>query len=263
MTDIVAALAWLFDPVNWAGPGGIPARTGEHVLYSLLTLLLAVAIALPIGFAIGHTGRFRGLAVGVSGALRALPTLGLVVYLALIMANITIVPPLIALTILAIPPILAGAYSGLQSVDRRTIDAARSVGMTEWQIFAKVELPLSLPLVIGGVRSGALQVIATWTVAAILPVGGLGRFLIDGLPVQNYAEMLGGSIIVVALALVADGLFALTQKLVVPRGVTAGKAGAETTRDSMATSSTAKDGAASDSAASDSAARDPGRAPVT
>ena len=227
MTDFVAAFGWLFDPVNWAGPGGIPARTGEHIVYSLLTLILAGVIALPIGFAIGHTGRLRGFAVGVSGALRAVPTLGLVVYLALITANISIVPPLIALTILAIPPLLAGAYSGLESVDRRTIDAARAVGMTEWQIFTKVELPLSLPLVIGGMRSGALQVIATWTVAAILPVGGLGRFLFDGLAVQNYPEMLGGSIIVVVLALVVDGLFALTQKLVVPRGVLAGRVAGE------------------------------------
>ena len=223
MTDFIAAFQWLVDPVNWAGPGGIPARTGEHIVYTLLTLLIASIIALPIGFLIGHTGRLRGFAVGVSGALRALPTLGLVVYLALIMANISIVPPLIALTILAIPPLLAGAYSGLESVNRSTIDAARAIGMTEWQIFAKVELPLSLPLVLGGLRSGALQVIATWTVAAILPVGGLGRFLFDGLAVQNYPEMLGGSIIVVALALVSDGLFAITQKLVVPRGVAAGK----------------------------------------
>jgi osmoprotectant transport system permease protein len=223
MTDIVAAFGWIFDPANWGGPSGIPARLGEHIVYSLLTLLLAAAIALPIGFAIGHSGRFRGLAVGVSGALRALPTLGLVIYLALITTNLTIVPPLIALTILAIPPVLAGAYSGLESVDRAPIDAAKAIGMTGWQVFTKVELPLALPLVIGGIRSGALQVIATWTVAAILPVGGLGRFLIDGIAVQNYPEMLGGSIIVIALALVSDGLFALTQRLVVPRGVIAGR----------------------------------------
>ncbi|MFP3465237.1 ABC transporter permease [Leifsonia sp. SIMBA_070] len=223
MTDVLAAFGWIFDPANWVGPSGIPVRLGEHIVYSLLTLLLAAAIALPIGFAIGHSGKFRGLAVGVSGALRALPTLGLLIYLALITTNLTIVPPLIALTILAIPPILAGAYSGLESVDRAPIDAARAIGMTGWQVFAKVELPLALPLVIGGIRSGALQVIATWTVAAILPVGGLGRFLFDGIAVQNYPEMLGGSIIVVALALVSDGLFALVQRLVVPRGVIAGR----------------------------------------
>lgn len=223
MTDVLAALQWIFDPVNWSGPNGIPIRLGEHIVYSLLTLLLAAIIALPIGFAIGHSGRFRGISVGASGALRALPTLGLVVYLALVTTNLTIVPPLIALTILAIPPILAGAYSGLESVDRATIDAARAIGMTGWQVFTKVELPLALPLVLGGIRSGALQVIATWTVAAILPVGGLGRFLFDGIAVQDYPEMLGGSIIVVALALVSDGLFAITQRLVVPRGVLAGR----------------------------------------
>jgi osmoprotectant transport system permease protein len=223
MTDILAAFGWVFDPANWVGAGGIPARLGEHIWYSLLTLILAGVIALPIGLSIGHTGRFRGLAVAVSGALRAIPTLGLVVYLALITLNLTIVPPLIALTILAIPPVLAGAYSGLESVDRRTIDAARAVGMTELQILRTVEIPLSLPLIIGGLRSAALQVIATWTVAAILPVGGLGRFLFDGLAVRQYPEMLGGSILVIALALVTDGLFALVQRVVVPRGVTAGK----------------------------------------
>jgi osmoprotectant transport system permease protein len=231
MTDFVAAFGWLTDPAHWMGPGGIPARTLEHIWYSFLTLVLAAAIALPIGFAVGHTGRFRGLAVGVSGALRALPTLGLVIYLALLTTNLTIVPPLIALTILAIPPVLAGAYSGLQSVDRQTIDAARGIGMTAWQVFTKVELPLSLPLVIGGVRSGGLQVIATWTVAAILPVGGLGRFLIDGLSVQDYPQMLGGSIIVVLLALITDGLFAIVQKIVVPRGVAAGAIRTTRTKD--------------------------------
>ncbi|MFF1879056.1 ABC transporter permease [Leifsonia sp. NPDC058230] len=223
MTDILAAFGWLFDPANWSGPDGIPTRLGEHIAYSALTLLIAAVIAIPIGLAIGHTGRFRGFAVVLSGAFRAIPTLGLVVYLALALQSSTIVPPLIALTILAIPPILAGAYSGVESVDPRTVDAARAMGMTEFQIMAKVELPLSLPLLIGGLRSGALQVIATWTVAAILPVGGLGRYLIDGLAVRQYDQMLGGSILVVALALVTDGLFALTQRFVVPRGVTAGR----------------------------------------
>ncbi|HEV7182936.1 MAG TPA: ABC transporter permease [Leifsonia sp.] len=223
MTDILAAFGWLSDPANWAGPGGIPTRLAEHLWYSALTLLIAAVIAVPIGLAVGHTGRFRGLAVGLSGALRAIPTLGLLVYLAVVTLNLSIVPPLIALTILAIPPLLAGAYSGIESVDPRTVDAARAMGMTELQILTKVELPLSLPLIIGGLRSAALQVIATWTVAAILPVGGLGRYLIDGLAVRRYDEMLGGSILVVALALLVDGVFALLQKLVVPGGVAAGK----------------------------------------
>jgi osmoprotectant transport system permease protein len=145
--------------------------------------------------------------------------LGLVVFLALELGGLDITSPLIALTILAIPPVLAGAYAGVDSVDKGTVDAARAMGMTEFQILRKVELPLALPLVIGGLRSAMLQVIATWTVAAILPVGGLGRFLFDGLSVRAYDEMLAGSILVVVLALVTDGVFAIVQRLVVPRGV--------------------------------------------
>lgn len=230
MTDIFSAFVWLADPAHWSGPDGVPTRVGEHLLYSLVTIILAGIIAIPIGLAIGHTGRFRGLAITLSGALRALPTLGLVIYLALILSPaVGLLPPggltgpLIALTILAIPPILAGAYAGVESVDPQTVDAARSMGMTELQILRKIELPLSLPLLIGGLRSGALQVIATWTVAAILPLGGLGRYLYDGLPVRRYDEMLAGAILVIVLALLVDGVFAVLQRLVVPRGVVAGQ----------------------------------------
>lgn len=220
MNNWIDALAWLVDPANLTGASGVPARLGEHVWYTLITLLIAGVIALPIGYLIGHTGRGRGLAVAVSGGFRALPTLGLVTVLALFL-GLGILAPLVALVVLAIPPLLAGAYAGVEAVERSTIDSARSVGMTEWQIFAQVELPLSLPLAISGVRSATLQVIATWTVAAILPVGGLGRFMLDGLPVRDYAEVLGGAIVVILLALVADAVLAGTQKLVIPRGVTA------------------------------------------
>ena len=230
MTDIFSAFVWLFDPANWPGPAGIAVRIGQHLEYSLITLVLAALIAIPIGLAIGHTGRFRSLAITLTGALRALPTLGLVIFLALILSSTAgllppggLIAPVIALTVLAIPPVLAGAYAGVESVDKRTVDAARAMGMTEFQILLKVELPLGLPLLIGGLRSATLQVIATWTVAAILPVGGLGRFIFDGLPIRRYDEMLGGSLLVIVLALAADGLFAITQRLVVPRGVLAGR----------------------------------------
>jgi len=217
-----AAFLWILDPAHLGGPTGILARVGEHVWYTAITLLIAVLIALPIGLAIGHTGRGRTLAVQVSGGLRSLPTLGVVTLLGL-WFGIGLSAPLAAMVVLALPPILAGAYSGVDAVDRHTIDAARAVGMTGWQLLGKVELPLALPLIIGGIRSACLQVIATWTVAAILPLGGLGRFLYDALPLRDYPQMLAGSILVIALALVADGMFALVQKLVVPRGVLAGR----------------------------------------
>lgn len=222
MNLIGEAFAWIVDPANFGGPAGILFRTGEQLWYTLITLVLAVVIALPIGLAVGHTGRGRSAAVQVSGALRALPTLGMLLLLALWLGA-GFAPPLIVLVALALPPVIAGGYAGVGAVSGETVDAARSVGMTEWQVLTKVELPLALPLIIGGIRSSCLQVIATWTVAAYLPVGGLGRFLIDGLAVLNYAEMLGGSLVVIILALLVDGLFALVQRLVVPRGVIAGQ----------------------------------------
>ncbi|AYG05102.1 ABC transporter permease [Gryllotalpicola protaetiae] len=222
MNSYSDAFAWLVDPVHWAGPSGIPQRLLEHLGYTGLTLVIAIVIALPVGLYIGHTGRGREIVVPFTGALRALPTLGLVILLALGL-GIGILPPLIALVILALPPIIAGAYSGLESVDREVVDAARSVGFTGSGVLWQVEVPLALPLIVGGIRSACLQVIATWTVAAFLPLGGLGRFLYDALPNQDYAQLLAGSILVIVLALLADGLFAIVQRLVTPRGVTAGR----------------------------------------
>ncbi|HEU0257207.1 MAG TPA: ABC transporter permease [Microbacteriaceae bacterium] len=214
------AFAWLADPAHYAGVNGIPVRLGQHVAYTGITLVIAAAVALPLGFLIGHTGKGRSLAVQVSGGLRSLPTLGLVIVLALLL-GLGIGAPMIALVILAVPPVLAGAYSGVESVDPRVVDAARAVGMTGWQVLWRVEVPLGLPLVIGGLRSAALQAIATWTVAAVLPLGGLGRYIYDAIATYDYTEMFAGSVLVIVLALVVDGLFAVLQRLVVPRGVVA------------------------------------------
>ncbi len=218
MNWFAAAIAWLVDPTNLPGPQGIGARLGEHVGYALLTLVIATVIALPIGLAIGHTGRGKAIAIPFAGALRALPTLGLVTLLAL-GVGLGILAPLIALVVLAIPPLLAGAYAGVESVDRLTVDAARACGMTQWQVLTRVELPLALPLIAGGLRSAGLQVIATWTVAAWLPLGGLGRFIFDALPVRDYGRMLAGSLLVIVLALIVDGALALLQRAVTPAGV--------------------------------------------
>jgi len=205
---------WLGDSANWSGDDGIPHRLAQHLDYTALTVVIAAAIAIPIGLWVGHTGRLRGLAVISTGALRALPTLGVLAYASLF-SGIGIKPAIFTLVLLAIPPLLAGAYAGLESVNRQTIDAARAIGMTEWQVLRKVEVPLALPLIIGGFRSATLQVVATATVAAYIPgPGGLGRYLIDGLAVSDYARIVGGSIVVIALALVLDGLFVILQRVV-------------------------------------------------
>jgi osmoprotectant transport system permease protein len=212
------AIAWIFDPANYTGLNAIPLRLAQHLIFTLVTLVIASAIAIPLGYLIGHTGRGRGLAVTTSGGLRAIPTLGLLTLVAL-WVGVGVVAPYVALTVLAIPPILAGAYTGFEAIDRRTVDAARAVGMSELQIVRKVEVPLGLPLLIGGLRSATLQVIATATLAAYVADLGLGRYLFSGLKTRDYAEMLGGSILVILLALVLEGIFALIQRFVVPRGV--------------------------------------------
>lgn len=222
MTLFEESINWLLDPANWVGPGGIPTRLLEHLIFTLVTLLIASAIAVPLGFLIGHTGRGRGLAVAVSGGLRALPTLGLLTLVAL-WVGIGLEAPYVALTVLAIPPVLAGAYTGFEAIDRATIDAARAVGMSEGQIVRKVEIPLGLPLLIGGLRSGTLQVVATATLAAYVADFGLGRYLFSGLKTRDYAEMLGGSILVILLALALEGIFSVIQRIVVPPGVSAGR----------------------------------------
>ena len=152
--------AWLTDHTHWIGADGIPHRLLEHVGYSALTVALSALVAVPLGLWIGHTGRGRSFAVAITGALRALPTLGLLTWFVLL-AGIGLAAPTVALVILAIPPLLAAAYSGLESLDRQTVDAARAQGMTEWQILFQVELPLALPLLVGGLRSATLQVVAT------------------------------------------------------------------------------------------------------
>lgn len=203
--------SWLTDGAQWHGDDGLPHRIVQHIGYTALTVAVASAIAIPLGLWIGHTGRMRGLAVSLTGALRALPTLGLVTLMGLWL-GIGLIPPTIALVVLAIPPLLAGAYAGLESVDRATVDAARAIGMSEWQVLGKVEIPLALPIIVGGIRSAVLQVIATATIAAYIGLGGLGRYLIDGLAVRDYPQMAGGSVIVVVLALLLDGAFVLVQR---------------------------------------------------
>jgi osmoprotectant transport system permease protein len=216
MSVFSEAVSWLSDGTHWQGDDGFPHRIAEHVGYTALTVVIATAIAVPLGLWIGHTGRLRGLAVAVTGALRALPTLGLLT-LVVLWRGIGLAPPTIALVVLAIPPLLAGAYAGLESVDRATIDAARAIGMTEWQVLGRVEIPLAMPLIIGGIRSAVLQVVATATIAAYIGLGGLGRYLIDGLAIRDYPQMLAGSLVIVVLALVLDGCFALLQRVLSPQ----------------------------------------------
>jgi len=175
---------WLTDSAQWSGPDGIPTRVLEHLEYSVVTLLIAAAIAIPVGLFVGHTGRGRFL-VSVANSLRAVPTLGLLFAISLwigpkIHGSLAfVIPSIVVLVLLAIPPILSGTYAGIEGVDPDARDAAKGMGMRGSEALFKVELPCALPLVMSGLRSAALQVIATATIASSVSLGGLGRYLID------------------------------------------------------------------------------------
>jgi osmoprotectant transport system permease protein len=228
-------ISWLTDPAHWQGNEGIPLRIGEHLWYAALALVVAALVAVPIGLAVGHTGRGRFLAVNLSGGLRAVPSLGLLFLSIMLLESRlpggagVLVPCELVLVVLAVPPILAGAYAGVEQVDAAARDAARGMGMRGAQVLWRVEVPCALPLIISGLRSAALQVIATATLAATVGLGGLGRFLIDGLSVRDYSQMASGAVLVAALALLVDLLGATLQRVVVSPGLT-GKTDRSTTR---------------------------------
>jgi osmoprotectant transport system permease protein len=218
MNLLAEALAWIFSPARLTGSLPLPTAIAQHLAFTFGSVAIAAVIAIPIGWLIGHTGRGRELAVFLSGAARALPALGLVVLLSLLLGVAFKTEAAVAtFVVLAIPSILAGAYAGIEAIDRTVIDAGRAMGMTQWQILFRIEMPLGLSLLIGGLRSATLQVVATVTIGAYIGVGGLGYYILQGIALRDFAEILGASIVVVALALVLDGLFALLARFAVPR----------------------------------------------
>lgn len=222
---IADLFAWLGDPVNWAGPTGIPTRLLEHLAYSAAALLVAGGIGIPLGLYVGHTGRGTFAVAAVANAFRAIPSLGLLLVVVLLVTvvfptNTAIVGACVfVLVILAVPPILTSTYAGVQGIDSAARDAAYGVGMTGREVLARVEIPCALPLILSGVRSAMLQIISTATIAAYASLGGLGRYLIDGQAVRNYAEMLAGALLVAALALAAEGVLSALQRAVVSPGM--------------------------------------------
>jgi osmoprotectant transport system permease protein len=230
MTLVFQAFAWIFTPAHWTTTAqltGIPDALGQHLALSGISLVVAIIIAIPLGLYIGHTGKGRRVAIVASNIARALPTLGLLSILILAIPNVPVLPAgypaeIIVFALLAIPPLLAGAYAGLESVNRQTIDAARSLGMTEWQILTRVEIPLGIGLIFGGLRSAVLQIVATVTIASLFGQISLGTYLANGLAQGDNVQLVAGAFLVAALALLIDGLLAIVQRFVVPRGVSRG-----------------------------------------
>jgi osmoprotectant transport system permease protein len=229
MEFLGSVLEWFADPVNWSGRDGIPVRLGEHLGLSGLPLLIAVAIALPVGLSIGHTGRGASVAINLSNVGRAVPTLAILVIawmlLGLPLAELGLrreaaeITTIIAMVALAVPPIVTNTYVGLAEVDRDLVEAGRGMGMTGPQILLRVELPIALPVVLAGVRTAAVQVVATATLGAVVATGGFGRYLIDGIAQLKYQEMFAGAILVGLLAIATELAFAWLQRRTLSPGI--------------------------------------------
>lgn len=229
MEFLAQVAAWFTDPGNWSGPDGIPVRVGEHLVLSGVPLLVASAVALPVGLAIGHTGRLAGLAINASNVGRAIPTLAILVIAWLVLSRPLVelglrreaaeVTTGIAMVALALPPIVTNAFVGVSEVDRELVEAARGMGMTPMQVLRQVELPVALPVVLAGLRTAAVQVVATATLGAVLATGGLGRYLIDGLAQLRFDEMFAGAVLVALLAILTELAFAGLQRRTLSPGL--------------------------------------------
>lgn len=225
MNLIESTVAWLTDATNWAGSGGIPTRLAEHLALSGVSLAIAMAVAIPVGIWIGHTGRFTSAAINTSNVGRALPSLALIGIVLPITAAIDpqlgfkVYPTLIAMIVLAIPPILVNTQAGIAGVDRDLVEAGRAMGMREGELIRGLELPVALPAIVAGVRSAAVQVVATLTLGAIFGSGGLGRYLVEGIAQRDDGMTFGGVVLVAALALAVEGAFVLLLRLIRSPGI--------------------------------------------
>lgn len=221
MSIVEAALAWLADPTSWSGPAGVPTRLLEHVALSGAALAIAMLIAIPAGIWIGHTGRGTRLGANLANVGRALPSLAVIAIVLPLTAAIDpqagfkVYPTLVAMVVLAVPPILVNTQTGILEVDRDVVETARAMGMRASQMVARVELPLALPAIVAGLRSAAVQIVATATLGAVFGGGGLGRYLVEGIAQRDEGMIFGGVVLVAVLALAVEAVFILIQRRLV------------------------------------------------
>jgi osmoprotectant transport system permease protein len=213
-----SVLQWLTNPAHWQGSDGIPTRLVQHVQLSAESVAIGALIALPIGIGLGHFGRFGNLAINISNVGRAVPSFGILV-IAFQVFGLGDLPIVLALTALAIPPMVTNSYVALREVDPDVKDAARGMGYRRLAQLFRVELPLAVPLIMAGIRTSAVQVVATAALAALIAGGGLGRYIVDGLAQQDYAKEFAGALLVAVLALATELSLWSVEQLLVPRGI--------------------------------------------
>lgn len=216
----MTVIEWFTDPANWTGSNGIPIRTWEQIRMSLLAMLIALVIAMPIALTLGHLRKGVFLATNLGNIGRAVPTLGVLIILASIpLIGIGDSAAVLALALFAIPPLLTNTFAGISGVDPQVRDAARGMGMGGMRILTRVEVPLAMPLIAAGVRTATVQVVAVASLAALVGGGGLGRYVVDGFALQDNTLIVAGAILTGVLAISADGVLALVQRALTPRGL--------------------------------------------
>jgi osmoprotectant transport system permease protein len=221
MELFTSAFEFIFNPANWWGTDGIAVRTYEHISMSLQALLLGIVIAFPIALYIGHRRRFEFGAISVGNIGRALPSFGIVALTYVLTLNwpgtIGFWPTFIALVALTVPPVLLNTYTGIKEVDPDTVEAARGMGMSERELLTRLELPLAMPLIVVGIRTAAVQVVATATLGAFTGWGGYGRYIVDGFAVGDDTEILVGALLVAFLAIITELSLGGLQRVTAPR----------------------------------------------
>jgi osmoprotectant transport system permease protein len=234
MAFLAEVLAWFTDPAQWAGRNSLPIHLWEHVSLSVASMLVAVAIALPIGLYIGHTGRAAGAVIAISNIGRAVPSLG---WMGIVFPITTglfqragsgLMPAIIALAALAIPPIVTNTYAGLREVDPDLREAGRGMGMTELQLLGRVELPVALPVVLAGIRSSAVAVVATAPLMALVGAGTLGEYILAGLDLSDEVQVFAAALLVAILAVATELSLAWLQRRVTSPGMAASRVVPET-----------------------------------
>jgi osmoprotectant transport system permease protein len=223
--EVIPGIArWFADPAHWQGPAGVPARILEHLAMAAAALVVAGVIGLAVGIWVGHTRRWAGIAVNVANIGRALPTIAVMAIVLPVTAafdsqnGFKVYPAVIGLVVLAIPPILVNGYAGVSGVDSDIVESGRAMGMRGREVLWNIEIPLAMPVIVTGLRSATSQVIATATLAALFGGPGLGRYLVEGYAQRDYPMMFAGVILVGALFLAIEGVFALAERAVTPVG---------------------------------------------
>ncbi len=228
---------WFADPSNVFGASGLQGRLGEHMILSVIPLTIAMAVALPVGAWIGHSGRAANLVINIANIGRAIPSLAILAMATMLLQAFIVsiglrqfaseIATMIALTALAIPPILTNTYVGISEVDDDLVEAGRGLGMRESQILREVEVPVAIPVILVGIRTAAVQVVATATLGAVFATGGLGRFIIDGIAQRRFDEVFAGALVVAILSILTEFAFEFIQRRVTSPGLRAGSANRE------------------------------------